>query len=731
METEAVIERPVGVLQSPAGPALAPGRSDAPRLTVLPGGRNGHQATGHPTVAKATAPALLEREAEMDALVAAAVDAAAGCGSVVLVTGEAGSGKTSVVRAFLDMVLHDFRVLSGACDDLVAPRTLGPLRDAVVGTGGPLERAFAADRSGDAVFAAVTEELVGPEPRVLVVEDVHWADDGTLDVLRFVARRLNGLRVVLVLTFRDEAGHSLRQLFGALASAPVHRLALPALSAAAVGALSSGSGHDPATLHALTRGNPFYVAEVLAAPGEQVPATVVDTVLARVRRLGPDARAACEQLSVVPSHVGFELAGSLFGRRLDALAEAEEHGVVEVRPEGVVFRHELARRAVECALPAIRRRSLNRAVVQALRTQDGPDLARLVHHAVRADDGDTVLGYAPLAGRQAARAGSHRQALAHFEAALRYADRLPDAERAALVDDYAWELHIAHRFTDAVAAGREAVVLRERVGEPVALGETLLRLSRHLYLAGCTDDAEAAVACSCSSGCARTAARSWSRWPTATARAPSRGRTCCATAPDAACALPCSRSGRCAGVLGCAARGVPDHPGAEMLVPQDRQRARRAPEVRTSGREEGPGRDLERRGPPPRPGRGEQLRGRLHREVPQGRREDHRRPRGAARRLRLPRRALDPPAHHQPDLGPRSPPSDTARRSPAGRAPAPPGWRWHSSSSRPPKTAGEQSTGPTSSRSSAPAPPSSTASLSNDPTNTTNPSRLKIFIHRS
>ena len=162
---------------------------------VLPGGRNGHPATGHPTAAKATAPALLEREAEMDALVAAAADAAAGCGSVVLVTGEAGSGKTSVARAFLDTVRRDLRVLSGACDDLVAPRTLGPLRDAVVGTGGPLERAFAADRSGDAVFAAVTEELAGPEPTVLVVEDVHWADDTTLDVLRFVARRLNGLRL--------------------------------------------------------------------------------------------------------------------------------------------------------------------------------------------------------------------------------------------------------------------------------------------------------------------------------------------------------------------------------------------------------------------------------------------------------------------------------------------------------------------------------------------------------
>ena len=443
----------------------------------------------------ASAPArLLERDAQVEALVTAATTAAAGHSSAVLVTGEAGIGKTSVVRAFLDTVLPGFRVLSGACDDLLTPRTLGPLWDAALGTGGPLERALTAGGSGDAVLAAVAEELAGPRPTVLVVEDVHWADDATLDVLRYVARRLDRLRVVLVLTFRDEAGNPLRRLLGALAGGPVRRLALPALSAAAVGALASGSGRDAGALHALTGGNPFYVTEVLAAPSAQVPATVVDTVLARVRRLAPDARAACEQLSVVPSTVGFELAGALFGSRLDALVEAEEHGIVEVRPEGVVFRHELARRAIEGALPAIRRRTLNRVVVQALRTGgDTPDLARLVHHAVQADDGATVLAHAPLAGRHAAQAGSHRQALAHFEAALRYADRLPAAERAALVDDYAWELHIALRFSRAVAAGREAVVLRERAGEPVALGETLLRLSRHLYLAGHTDDAEAAV----------------------------------------------------------------------------------------------------------------------------------------------------------------------------------------------------------------------------------------------
>ena len=474
-------------------PDFGPGRD-----TRVPVSRDrGHcPVTGGPTATKATGPALLERVAPLGALRTALADAIAGRGSAVLVTGEEGIGKTSVVRAFLAAVDGGVRVLSGICDDLLTPRTLGPLRDAALGTGGPLERTLAADCSGDGVFAATIEELSGPRPTVLVVEDVQWADDATLDVLRYLARRLDGLRAVVLLTFRDEplsAGHPLRQLLGALAGGPVHRLALERLSCDAVGSLSCGSGRDASALHALTRGNPFYLTEVLAFRSEEVPARVVDTVLARVRRLGPDARAACEQLSVMPSHVAFDLAGSLLGGELESLAEAEEHGVVEVHAEGVVFRHELVRRAVERSLPAIRRRTLNRAVVEALRTSDPPDPARLVHHAVQADDAATVLAYAPLAARHAARTGSHRQALAHFEAVLRYAERLPVDQRAALVDDYAWELHIAHRFTSAVAAGRDAVALRERAGEPVALSETLLRLSRLLYLAGRTDDAEATL----------------------------------------------------------------------------------------------------------------------------------------------------------------------------------------------------------------------------------------------
>ena len=267
--------------------------------------------------------------------------------------------------------------------------------------------------------------------------------------------------------------------------------------------LAAGSGWDPQRLHALTGGNPFYVTEALAQPGSGVPVSVSDAVLARVARLDDDARAAVEQLSVVPTIVGFDLAHTLLGDRLDALAEAEERGIVTSRADGLTFRHELARQAVEQSLAPLRRRTLHRAVVAALHVEAAPDLARLVHHAAAADDGATVSRYAPLAGREAAAAGSHRQALAHFSAALRHGHRLADADLARLVDEHAWELYNAGRFTEALHGGERAVRLRRRScpdGDPPggdgrdALAAALVRLSRHRFMAGDPDGADAAAA---------------------------------------------------------------------------------------------------------------------------------------------------------------------------------------------------------------------------------------------
>jgi DNA-binding CsgD family transcriptional regulator/tetratricopeptide (TPR) repeat protein len=438
---------------------------------------------------------VLEREAALEALGAAVAEAGAGRGSVVLVSGEAGIGKTSLMRAFAAGIPDGVRLLDAACDDLATPRALGPLRDAAAGGDGPLARALSGDRPGDDVFAAALDELACGAT-VLLIEDAHWADDATVDVLGYLARRIQALGAVLVVTFRDdELGprHALLRMLGALAGAPVERVRLQPLSLAAVQRLAARVGADPVAVHRSTGGNPFFVTEVLASPDAGVPASVVDAVLARAGRLGPACRDALERISVVPSHVSTDLAERLLGDRVAALAEAEAAGVLEAGPHGVAFRHELARRAVELSLPALRRAALHGDVIAALLERRPLDRDHVMHHAVAAADAGTIVAVGPAAARDAARAGSHRQALAHLEAVRPHLDRLPEAERADVLDDLGWERYNAHRFDAAVEAGRAAVELYRRLGDQVAAARGLVRLSRHLFMAGATGEAQEGV----------------------------------------------------------------------------------------------------------------------------------------------------------------------------------------------------------------------------------------------
>lgn len=360
-----------------------------------------------------TAPPL-ERDAVLAAIHAVVGDATRGHGSTVLVTGEAGIGKTSVVRAFHDGVAdRTTAVLRGSCDDLFAARPLGPLREAARSVpAGPLAAALAEPTTTGVAEAVVAELAARGRGRssVLVIEDVHWADEGTLDVLAYLVRRISALPAVLLLTFRDDESaprdHPMHRVLAALIGQPVRRFALEPLSAEAVRSLASGTGWDAESLLDLTGGNPFFVSETLTGPPrDEVPQTVSDAVLARIARLPADTADALERLSVIPTYVDFATAAVLLQDRLDRLEPAEERGVVQVRPDGVTFRHELARRAVEHNLSGLRRRQLHAAVVDVLRSRADPDLARLVHHATRAGDAATVARYAPLAGRQAAAAG--------------------------------------------------------------------------------------------------------------------------------------------------------------------------------------------------------------------------------------------------------------------------------------------------------------------------------------
>src|SRR5215472_9344779 len=335
-------------------------------------------------------PYLLERQAELQMLGTAVERAHTGQGSAVLVLGEAGIGKTSLVQAFLAAVAGRTRVLAGACEDLLTPRALGPLRDAArSAVNGPLAAALSPRADPDLVFAAVCDELASPPlPAVLVIEDAHWADGATLDVLRYVGTRVRNLPAVLLLTYRDDAltrDHPLRGVLGALGSTAATRLRLPPFTADAVRDLAASTNLDPAELFRLTSGNPFFVSEVLANPCEVVPPTVVDAVLARVGTLSLAAQAALDRLAVVPSGAELSLLRALVDD-LAPVAEAERAGVVEVRGDVVAFRHELARRAVVESMPASVRLELNADVLRALLSSPDRDLFRVLHHAVEAGD---------------------------------------------------------------------------------------------------------------------------------------------------------------------------------------------------------------------------------------------------------------------------------------------------------------------------------------------------------
>ena len=203
---------------------------------------------------------LLEREAHLRALDAALTDSVGGQGRVALISGEAGIGKTSLIDHFVADRGEVLRVVRGACDAQFTPRPLGPLIEMASQMHGQLPRLLTAGADRSTVFAAVLAELQ-TQPTVAVFEDVHWADEATLDLLRFLGRRIACTSALLVLTYRDdELGprHPLRMLLGDLAaSATTRRVALPPLSQAAVRALVADREIDAAALHLRTAGNPF------------------------------------------------------------------------------------------------------------------------------------------------------------------------------------------------------------------------------------------------------------------------------------------------------------------------------------------------------------------------------------------------------------------------------------------------------------------------------------------
>lgn len=460
----------------------------------------------------------LEREDALAALQQRLDDARRGAGHVVLVVGEAGAGKTTLLREFARRQASGVRFVWGWCEHLFTPRPLGPLVDMAPHLGSEAQAVLARLGAQDGavpsmhrLFSAIADELRrDASPRVLLVEDLHWADRGTLDFVKFLARRIDGMCTLLLVTFRDDeltAGHPLHQVLGELpvdattriSPAPLTEAAVAQLVAARSRAADGPSGVaavDARRVHRLTRGNPFFVTEVLIAGHEAVmPQSVTAAVLARAARLDPDERRAFEWVSVVPGGAELEL--------LDAAMSAAERagldrcvnlGLLQFERSHVTFRHELARRAAEGAIAPATLRAMHARVLAWMQVHRADDAARLAYHAAAIGDARLVLQTAPAAARAAARLGAHAEAADHWSRAIAFAEHADDDERAALHEQWTYECGIAGRIDRTVVeACRHAIEIRRRQGRVESLGRNLYWLGRMLWYLG-DGDAAAATA---------------------------------------------------------------------------------------------------------------------------------------------------------------------------------------------------------------------------------------------
>jgi DNA-binding CsgD family transcriptional regulator/tetratricopeptide (TPR) repeat protein len=438
---------------------------------------------------------LLEREHFLGELEAILSDVAAGNGRFVLVSGEAGIGKTSLVERFSEAHKRQARVLWGACDALFTPRPLGPLYDIAHQTQGALLSRLEDEAPRASIFAAVLDELENARlPTIAVTEDVHWADEATLDLLKFLGRRINRINSMLVVTYRDDevgADHPLRLVLGDLPHRSVARLRLPPLSEAAVTRLAEGAGRRVEDLYEVTGGNPFFVTEALESKVAGVPVTVHDAVLSRAARLSPHARAVLELVSVVPARTEMRLLYDTISPATSMLEECISAGMLRVEGEAIAFRHELARRALEDSLAAPRRQSLHQLILKALLNRGEPSLlARIVHHAAQAGDTAAVLKYAPIAARQSSALNAHRESASHYQIALRYADSLPPEEQARLFECRSYECYLTDQMEEALEARREALKIWKQLHDKRRQGDNLRWMSRLTWFLGRTREAE-------------------------------------------------------------------------------------------------------------------------------------------------------------------------------------------------------------------------------------------------
>ena len=362
---------------------------------------------------------------------------------------------------------------------------MGPIRDLVGSVSGALTLAIAKGSTTHDIQSLLIEELeLSPSPTVLVIEDVHWADDATFDSITVLGRRIGSLPALIVLTFRGgEAppGSRLYTTLGAIRAEDTVVVELTPLSEHAVTTLA---GDDAHRVYEVTGGNPFYVSEVLASrTAAALPPSVANAVIGRASRLDDESRRLVELVSVVPSRVKTSLLDVVMPDWTARAEEPERIQLLEVDAEYVRFRHELARHAIRAGVPIAGRRRLHSQFLSALLAANA-DPADIVHHAEAAGAVDVVSNYALVAARRAAALESHREAYAHYHRVSAFVDRRPLAEQATVLEEFGTAAYLVNRIDEAFEPLERAIEIHRGLGDEAAVGRCTRVLSRLHWFSG-------------------------------------------------------------------------------------------------------------------------------------------------------------------------------------------------------------------------------------------------------
>jgi DNA-binding CsgD family transcriptional regulator len=426
---------------------------------------------------------LIERAGVLSLLESQLKKVDKGEGHCVFISGEAGIGKTSLVKAFCKQQQEKCTIYQGACDALFTPRPLAPVYDIIWQVRNDLWPNSHSIEERSELFLKFFHELKDKKEKILIVfDDIHWADEATLDFIKFLARRISHLRCLFILTYRDDevnSAHPLRSVLGVLSPDTFSRVQLEPLSRQAVYKLADEKGYNAENVYNISGGNPFYVSEILASYSPGVPDNIKDSILAVYNRQEDGTKHAWEICSIIPEGLEINRFAKLKSS-WEGMDRCFTLKIIITKKDRVIFKHELYRRTIESSLSPFKRIALNKRMLELFLDsfEEQGDIERIVHYAKNANENEVVIKYAPIAAKQAADVGAHIEASKLFLTAIEYSDGHNTDQLLEFYDGYAYECYLTNQTKEAIIYYNKSLALWKQKGNTEKVGNSLFFLSR-------------------------------------------------------------------------------------------------------------------------------------------------------------------------------------------------------------------------------------------------------------